>query len=100
VIRRVAGAVWNRVNHHSHPDPAPPPATVADNGYPNLKPRLTRLARVTRAAMASELLWSTGLAAKDIEKFDTEFLKHLDTLPRNDRAALYVRAAAQLEVQS
>jgi hypothetical protein len=97
MIRRVAGAVWNRVNHR-HPEPTPP--AIIDHGYPDLKPRVTRLQRVTRAAMASDLLWSTGLAAKDIEKFDTEFLKHLNTLPRNDRAALYVRAAAQLEVQS
>jgi hypothetical protein len=96
VIRRVAAA-WDRINHQR---PEPAPATPVEHGYPDLKPRLTRLQRVTRAALAFDLLWSTGLAAKDIDKFDTEFLKHLDTLPRNDRAALYVRAAAQLEVQS
>jgi hypothetical protein len=91
IPRRVAAA-WDRI-HRTHPEPTPLAPTLAQQ-------RLPRLVRVTRVALRFDAMWATGLAAKDIEKFDAEFLKHLDTLPRNDRAALYVRAAAQLEVQS
>jgi hypothetical protein len=87
MIRRVAAA-WDRINHHTHPGPAP---TLTQQ-------RLPRLVRVTRVALRFDLIWNTGAAVEHLEEFDREFLYHLFTCP--DNARLFVQAAEQLEVQS
>jgi hypothetical protein len=87
IPRRVAAA-WDRINHHSRPEPAP---SLAEQ-------RLPRVIRLTRVALAYDIHWTTGQAVCHLEEWDREYVSHLVTLA--DRNDLLTQATEQLEVQS